>query len=155
MARISQVLIDKLPAGGPSAGWGRMYAVLMDDPLICDVMEGATLMDDGTVLVEGVQGMTASPARLHCLHAALQQLQAEHCLYRNNPAVDRAVVRMAAILAQTGSTSEANERKERPQQPSGSNNDELEVTYLVPKEHKIPHRRDQRSAPSPRMFKAD
>ena len=30
--RISQVLLDKLPAGGPSAQWGRMYAVLMEDP---------------------------------------------------------------------------------------------------------------------------
>ena len=62
MARISQVLLDKLPAGGPSAQWGRMYAVLMEDPLICDVLAGATLQDDGTVLVEGVQGLMASPA---------------------------------------------------------------------------------------------
>ena len=71
MARISQVLLDKLPAGGPSAQWGRMYAVLVDDPFICDVLEGATLEEDGTVLVEGVQGQMASPARLDCLHKAL------------------------------------------------------------------------------------
>ncbi|CAE7893946.1 unnamed protein product, partial [Symbiodinium sp. KB8] len=50
MARISQILLDKLPAGGPSAQWGRMYAVLVDDPFICDVLEGATLEEDGTVL---------------------------------------------------------------------------------------------------------
>ena len=48
MARISQVLLDKLPAGGPSAQWGRMYAVLVDEPYICDVLEGATLEEDGT-----------------------------------------------------------------------------------------------------------
>ena len=56
MARISQVLLDKLPAGGPSAQWGRMYAVLMDDPCICNVLEGATIEDDGTVSMEGIQG---------------------------------------------------------------------------------------------------
>ncbi|CAE7168630.1 pfh1, partial [Symbiodinium necroappetens] len=33
-----------------------MYAVLVDEPYICDVLEGATLEEDGTVLVEGVQG---------------------------------------------------------------------------------------------------
>ncbi|CAE7253666.1 unnamed protein product, partial [Symbiodinium natans] len=58
MARISQVLIDKLPSGGPSAQWGRMYAVLMEDPFICDVLEGAMLEEDGTVFVQGVQGLT-------------------------------------------------------------------------------------------------
>ena len=86
MARISQVLLDKLPAGGPSAQWGRMYAVLMEDPFICDVLEGATLQDDGTVLLEGVQGLTASPARLDCLHRALQALKLGHRLYQNNAA---------------------------------------------------------------------
>ncbi|CAE7242419.1 pfh1, partial [Symbiodinium natans] len=99
MARISQVLLDKLPSGGPSAQWGRMYAVLVDDPFICDVLEGATLEEDGTVLVEGVQGKTASPARLDCLHKALQELKTQHRLYQANPAVDRALTRMESILA--------------------------------------------------------
>ena len=99
MARISQVLLDKLPAGGPSAQWGRMYAVLVDDPFICDVLEGATLEEDGTVLVEGVQGQMASPARLDCLHKALWELKAQHRLYKANPAVDEALARMEAILA--------------------------------------------------------
>jgi len=102
MARISQVLLDKLPAGGPSAQWGRMYAVLVDEPYICDVLEGATLEEDGTVLVEGVQGQIASPARLDCLFKALQELKAQHRLYKANPAVDVALTHMEAILARTG-----------------------------------------------------
>ena len=102
MARISQVLLDKLPAGGPSAQWGRMYAVLVDEPYICDVLEGATLEEDGTVLVEGVQGQIASPARLDRLFKALQELKAQHRLYKANPAVGVALADMEAILARTG-----------------------------------------------------
>ena len=105
MARISQVLLDKLPAGGPSAQWGRMYAVLMEDPLICDVLAGATLQDDGTVLVEGVQGLMASPARLDCLHKALVELKTNHRLYKANPAVDEILTRMGAILTNSSLTS--------------------------------------------------
>ena len=59
MARISQIVLDKLPSGGPSAQWGRMYAVLMQEPCICDVLDGAVLEDDGTVSVQGVDGLTA------------------------------------------------------------------------------------------------
>ena len=135
MARISQVLLDKLPSGGPSAQWGRMYAVLMQDPFICDVLEGATLEEDGTVLVEGVDGMTASPARLEHLHAALQALKELHCLYQRSPAVDRALARMAAILANKTSAAAA-----VPTDPLAGTeaNQEIEMTYLVPKQFQAP-----------------
>ncbi|OLP75018.1 hypothetical protein AK812_SmicGene45265, partial [Symbiodinium microadriaticum] len=164
MARISQVLLDKLPAGGPSAQWGRMYAVLVDDPFICDVLDGATLEEDGTVLVEGVQGQIASPARLDCLHKALQELKAQHRLYKANPAVDGALARMEAILAGTrpsGSavacTNEATSQGRQTGESGGSHSSALgggactpekteapeqegtlEMTYLIPKELKAP-----------------
>ena len=66
MARISQVLLDKLPSAGPSAQWGRMYAVLMEEPCLCEVLSGAVL-DEGTVRVAGVDGLTESSARLEFL----------------------------------------------------------------------------------------
>ncbi|CAE7255179.1 pfh1, partial [Symbiodinium natans] len=135
MARISQVLLDKLPSGGPSAQWGRMYAVLMQDPFICDVLEGATLEEDGTVLVEGVDGMTASPARLEYLHAALQALKELHCLYQRSPAVDRALARMAAILANKTSAAAATPADPL---PGTEANQEIEMTYLVPKQFQAP-----------------
>ena len=164
MARISQVLLDKLPAGGPSAQWGRMYAVLVDDPFICDVLEGATLEEDGTVLVEGVQGQMASPARLDCLHKALQELKAQHRLYKANPAVDGALARMEAVLAKTrpsGSAvacaNEATSQGRQTGESGGSHSSALgggactpektkapeqegtlEMTYLIPKELKAP-----------------
>ena len=164
MARISQILLDKLPAGGPSAQWGRMYAVLVDDPFICDVLEGATLEEDGTVLVEGVQGQMASPARLDCLHKALQELKAQHRLYKANPAVDGALARMEAILAGTrpsGSavacTNEVTSQGRQTGESGGSHSSALgggactpekteapeqegtlEMTYLIPKELKAP-----------------
>ena len=84
MARISQVVLEKLPSGGPgpsAAQWGRMCAVLMEDPCVCKVLQGAVLEEDGAVRVEGVDGLTESPARLECLHAALQQLLTHHRLY--------------------------------------------------------------------------
>ena len=37
------VLLDKLPSRGPSAQWGRMYAVLMEEPCLCEVLSGAML----------------------------------------------------------------------------------------------------------------
>ena len=40
MAKVDQTLIDKLPAGGPSAQWGRMYVVPHDEPSLCNVLEG-------------------------------------------------------------------------------------------------------------------
>ena len=159
MARISQVLIDKLPSGGPSAQWGRMYAVLMEDPFICDVLEGAILEEDGTVLVQGVQGLTASPARLDCLHEALKELKAQHCLYKANPAVDRAIAKMATILdvqphalderlsqqiasqgRQTGESGGSHSSALGSQSHGvlQEKEEDLEMMYLLPKELKIP-----------------
>ena len=40
MAKVDQTLIDKLPAGGPSAQWGRMHVVPHDEPSLCNVLEG-------------------------------------------------------------------------------------------------------------------
>ena len=154
MARISQVLLDKLPAGGPSAQWGRMYAVLMEDPLICDVLAGATLQDDGTVLVEGVQGLMASPARLDCLHKALVELKSNHRLYKANPAVDEILTRMGAILTNSSLTSADALKEESGRLPEEEQHTadaasavlepeakqgELEMTYLVPKHFKAPN----------------
>ncbi|OLP76505.1 hypothetical protein AK812_SmicGene43552, partial [Symbiodinium microadriaticum] len=154
MARISQVLLDKLPAGGPSAQWGRMYAVLMEDPLICDVLAGATLQDDGTVLVEGVQGLMASPARLDCLHKALVELKTNHRLYKANPAVDEILTRMGAILTNSSLTFADALRQESGRLPGEEphmadaasavlapeeKQGELEMTYLVPKHFKAPN----------------
>ncbi|CAE7243226.1 pfh1 [Symbiodinium sp. KB8] len=151
MARISQVLLDKLPAGGPSAQWGRMYAVLMDEPLICDVLDGATLQEDGKVLVDGVQGLLATPARLDCLHKALAELKANHRLYKANPAVDQILARMAAILQDSsltsadalGKESGAFVGEEEPAATEASTvlvseeqQGQLEMTYLVPKHFK-------------------
>ena len=98
MARISQVVLDKLPSGGPSAQWGRMYAVLMEDPCICEVLSGAVLEEDGTVHVQGIDGMTESPARLENQHSALQELQTRHKLYQNSSAVHEAISKMNRIL---------------------------------------------------------
>ena len=72
----------KLPSGGPSAQWGRMYAVLMEEPCLCEVLSGAMLDDDGTVRVAGVDGLTESTARLEFLYAALRELQQHHKLYQ-------------------------------------------------------------------------
>ena len=148
MGRISQVLLDKLPAGGPSAQWGRMYAVLMEDPLICDVLEGASLEDDGTIFVEGVQGMTPSPARLDAVHRALQELKAQHRLYKANPAVDNILARMAAIQnqeapqgRQTGESGGSHSSAlgvQALQAPHEEGEGELEVQYLIPKEFRVP-----------------
>ena len=49
MAKVNQVLIDKLPAGGPSAQWGRMYMSPLDEPRLCNLLEGAELGQDGEV----------------------------------------------------------------------------------------------------------
>ena len=133
MARISQVLLDKLPSGGPSAQWGRMYAVLMQEPFICGVLEGASLEEDGTVLVEGVDGVTASPARLEYLHAALQALRRHHRLYQQCPAVETALARMAAILANKAPAASTD-----PPPAAQTEEEEVEVTYLLPKQFQAP-----------------
>ena len=138
MARISQVLLDKLPSGGPSAQWGRMYAVLMQEPFICGVLEGASLEEDGTVLVEGVDGITASPARLEYLHAALQALRRHHRLYQQCPAVETALARMAAILANKAPAASATEPTDPPPAAQADEEEEVEVTYLLSKQFQAP-----------------
>ena len=140
MARISQVVLDKLPSGGPSGQWGRMYAVLMQDPCICDVLEGAVLEEDGTVSVQGADGMMASSARLEHLYRALQELQKQHLLYRSNPAVQEVITKMSAILQQRSSEAASArpiaESEESPQ--AGAEDDDQQFTYLVPKDPKVP-----------------
>ena len=81
MAKMDQVLIDKLPSGGPSAQWGRMYVVPTEEPEICDLLEEAELGEDGAVYVRGV----ASTARLERLHLGLQTLKEHHSLYKERP----------------------------------------------------------------------
>ena len=139
MARISQIVLDKLPSGGPSAQWGRMYAVLMQEPCICDVLDGAVLEDDGTVSVQGVDGLTASSARLEHLRRALHELQMQHTLYQHNPAVQRVLDKMDSILQHRSSEAMAQltaEGKESRETEEGE--DELQFTYLVPKDPKVP-----------------
>ena len=139
MARISQIVLDKLPSGGPSAQWGRMYAILMQEPCICDVLDGAVLEDDGTVSVQGVDGLTASSARLEHLRRALHELQMQHTLYQHNPAVQRVLDKMDSILQHRSSEAMAQltaEGKESRETEEGE--DELQFTYLVPKDPKVP-----------------
>ena len=135
MARMDQVLIDKLPAGGPSAQYGRMYAVLMGEPAICNVFEGAELDEHGTIWVEGVQGMTASSARLGQLYAALKALKDGHFSYMHNPAVLEALETMQGVLDQLPTSAiqpiEAPaEGREGQQDDEGEDKDDMEVTYL-------------------------
>jgi len=139
MARISQVVLDKLPSGGPSGQWGRMYAVLMQDPCICDVLEGAVLEEDGTVSVQGADGMMASSARLEHLHRALQELQTQHVLYRSNPAVQEVITKMNTILQQRSLEAAVCPfaQSEEPRQ-TGTKEDDQQFTYLVPKDPKVP-----------------
>ena len=150
MAKVNQVLIDKLPAGGPSAQWGRMYVVPMDEPCLCDVLDGAELRGDGEVYVNGVQGMLASTARVEHLQAALRALQAHHAAYKDSLAVAKALTDMAAILEQAP----AARQQELEGGDEGAEDEELEVTYLMPRDPAIPkadradlqeHRRKARS----------
>ena len=104
MAKWDQVIIDKLPSGDPSAQWGRMYTVLMGEPAICNAFEDADLGEDGTVYVKGVQGMTASSARLGQLYAALQALKDGHFSYMRNPAVVETLEIMQGVLEQLATT---------------------------------------------------
>ncbi|CAK9092420.1 unnamed protein product, partial [Durusdinium trenchii] len=85
MARISQ-----RPMGQNVCG--------ADEPRICDVLEGAEIKEDGSVHVEGVEGLTQSPARLGSLYRGLQALQAQHRAYQGNPAVDEALAKMKRAL---------------------------------------------------------
>ena len=137
MAQVDQVLIDKLPSGGPSAQWGRMYVAPMDEPRLCDLLAGAELGEDGEVYVTGVQGMMAAPARLEFLHAALQVLEAHHEAYKGKPAVKKALADMAHILEQMPA------QQRQPQELVGGEGAEeevegLEITYLLPRDPAIP-----------------
>ena len=137
MAKVNQVLIDKLPAGGPSAQWGRMDMSPLDAPRLCNLLEGAELGQDGEVYVEGVQGMLASTARLQHLFAALQTLQMQHAAYKNSPVVDKALADIARILEQA---STAQRQDPASDEAPGENPEEekLEVTYLLPRDPTIP-----------------
>jgi hypothetical protein len=135
--RVRLVLIDKLPSGGPSAQWGRMYVAPMDEPRLCDLLDGAELGEDGEVYVTGVQGMMAAPARLEFLHAALQVLEAHHEAYKGKPAVKKALADMAHILEQMPA------QQRQPQELVGGEGAEeeaegLEITYLLPRDPAIP-----------------
>ena len=132
MAKVDQTLIDKLPSGGPSAQWGRMYIVPHDEPSLCNVLEGAELREDGAVYVEGVQGMLASTARLQHLQAALQTLKAQHQAYQDNAAVDAALASMARILAQLPAALPDDHEEDE------GTDEQLEVTYLMPRDPAIP-----------------
>ena len=146
MARISQVLLDKLPSGGPSAQWGRMYAVLMEEPCLCEVLSGAVLDDDGTVRVAGVDGLAESTARLECLYAALRELQRHHKLYQERPAVQSVLATMSSILEhrtqrtveEEAATAAAAAARAEDAAVEATDEDGPEITYLVPKDPKIP-----------------
>ena len=145
MAKWDQVIIDKLPSGGPSAQWGRMYAVLMGEPAICNAFEGAELGEDGTVWVEGVQGMTASSARLGQLYAALQALKDGHFSYVRNPAVVETLEVMQGVLEQLATTTRqptieapAPPSEEQQDDDEGEDKDDMAVTYLIPRDPSIP-----------------
>ena len=135
MAKVDQVLIDKLPAGGPSAQWGRMYVVPMDEPCLCNVLDGAELRGDGEVYVNGVQGMLASTARVEHLQAGLRALQAHHVAYKDSLAVAKALADMAAILDQAPA---AMQHEGFEDEEGGAEEEELEVTYLMPRDPAIP-----------------
>ena len=144
MAKWDQVIIDKLPSGGPSAQWGRMYAVLMGSPAICNAFEGVELDEDGTVYVEGVQGMTASSARLGQLFAALQALKDGHFSYMHNPAVVETLEIMQGVLEQLPTTTRqptiqpASPSEQQQDDDEGEDKDDMAVTYLIPRDPSIP-----------------
>ena len=116
-----------------------MYAVLMQDPCICDVLEGAVLEEDGTVSVQGADGMMTTSARLEHLHRALQELQTQHLLYRSNPAVRDVITKMSSILQQRSSEAATRPVAENEElQQAGAEDDDQQFTYLVPKDPKVP-----------------
>ena len=141
MAKVDQVLIDKLPAGGPSAQWGRMYVIPTEEPELCELLEEAELGEDGKVYVKGVQGLMASTARLEYLQAGLRALKLQHEAYKASEAVDKTLVNMGRILAQIQPALAPLE----PQQSKGPMDDkreeedeDLEVTYLTARDPTIP-----------------
>lgn len=132
-AKVDQVLIDKLPAGGPSAQWGRMYVVPMDEPCLCDVLDGAELGEDGQVYVKGVQGMMSSTTRLQHLKAALQILHAQHAEYKGSAVVEKALGNMNRILEHVTAA-----RPLPNHEGPDDGEDNLEIIYLLPRDPAIP-----------------
>ena len=118
--------------------------MLMEEPCICEVLSGAVLEEDGTVHVQGVDGMTESPARLENLHRALQELQTRHKLYQNSTAVHEAISKMNRILqhkkpaATTTRTEGETKAASKPGESDDDDEDGQQFTYLVPKDFKIP-----------------
>ena len=131
-AHVDQVIIDKLPSGGPSAQWGRMYCVPMEEPALCHVLDGAELGENGEVYVNGVQGMMASTARLQCLEAGLRALKLQHAAYKCNAGVDKALQNMQAILAKLPTASAAGGAGDEGKE------EDVEVTYLMARDPAIP-----------------
>ena len=131
MAKVDQVLIDKLPSGGPSAQWGRMYVVPTEEPEICDLLEEAELGEDGVVYVRGVQGLAASTARLGRLYEGLQALKEHHAFYKESEKVNKALSDMERILARRPAAAPLAGRGEEGEE-------ELEVTYLTAREPVAP-----------------
>ena len=108
----------------------------LDEPRLCNLLEGAELGQDGEVYVEGVQGMLASTARLQHLFAALRTLQMQHIAYKNTPVVDKALADIARILEQASAA-----QRQDPQEEAAAEDAEeekLEVTYLLPRDPRIP-----------------
>ena len=139
MAKVDQVLIDKLPAGGPSAQWGRMYIIPTEEPELCDLLEEAELGEDGVVYVKGVQGMMASTARLEYLYAGLRALQLQHDFYKTSEAVNKALADMNRILAQIPPPPGLQSQEEGKEQDQDDEaEEELEITYLTAREPTIP-----------------
>eukprot|EP00913_Durusdinium_trenchii_P021087 g19816.t1 len=136
-AHVDQVLLDKLPSGGPSAQLGRMYVMPLEEPCLSSVLDGAQLGEDGEIYVEGVQGMTASSARLQQLYVALLTLKEQHKDYQNDEKVDEALEGMAHILARLVATSGGNPG-ERNANEAGEVEVEPEVNYLMPRDPAIP-----------------
>ena len=63
MAKVNQVLIDKLFPLAAQEHNGKMYVTPMDEHYLCNVLDGAELGRDGQVYVNRVQGMLSSTAR--------------------------------------------------------------------------------------------
>lgn len=101
-----------------------------DEPRICDVLEGAEIKEDGSVHVEGVEGLTQSPARLGSLYRGLQALQAQHRAYQGNPAVDEALAKMKRALDLQAINQEVGPED---MQEAWPEDQDIELTYLVPK----------------------
>ena len=130
MAKVDQLLIDSLPSGGPSGQLGRMYAVPTDEPRLFELLDGVEIGEDGVVYVDGVKGLTPANARVEYLYAGLETLVLRHKDYQDCPKAREALAKMERVveaLRAGGAGSEAQNQQE-----------ELEVTYLTPRERAVP-----------------